>query len=162
MDSLIQLEDMQKKSLDNMTFANEKQKEFYEKALSNRNDSVVEITKAIDFLRDYDMHMSKNPLVEYRHIMRNAIEKWGQQAQINMFHEEIGELMQAVNKLLRADNSKYVACRDNVIEEIADVEIMLEQIKIMVRGHAGVHSEMVVKLKRLEGRVDGATDKPAE
>lgn len=59
-------------------------------------------------------------------ILEKAIETYGVEAQIRMAFEEMAELTQAICKSLRgADNL------NNVVEEIADVEIMLEQIKMI-------------------------------
>ena len=59
-------------------------------------------------------------------ILEKAIETYGVEAQIRMSFEEMAELTQAICKSLRgADNL------NNVVEEIADVEIMLEQIKMI-------------------------------
>jgi NTP pyrophosphatase (non-canonical NTP hydrolase) len=61
-------------------------------------------------------------------LCRRALNLWGPQAQCMMLFEEMAELTQAINHLLR------VNCEENetdLIGEIADVEIMLEQIKYM-------------------------------
>jgi NTP pyrophosphatase (non-canonical NTP hydrolase) len=46
-----------------------------------------------------------------------------------MAMEEAAELIQAINKCLRYKDDE--GCRNNLIEEIADVEIMIEQLKII-------------------------------
>ena len=160
-DAILQQEDQQTASIENSTFANDKQKEFYERAQLSRESAITELRSAINLLEEHDVLIAKNPLLEYRSTLREAISRWGEQAQINMLHEEIGELMQAVNKLMRSDSKNYGTRREDLIEEVADVEIMLEQIKLMVSGHAGVHSAKITKLKRLQDRLD-ETDKPAE
>ncbi len=66
---------------------------------------------------------------------------FGYEAQSNQLVEECAELIQAVSKYRRvttgvglpvADYKKTVAL-DNLIEEIADVEVMLEQIKYLLQ-----------------------------
>jgi len=61
---------------------------------------------------------------------------YGYEAQSNQLVEECAELIQAVNKYRRvetglgqpvAEDKKAIA-RDNLVEEIADVELMLEQV----------------------------------
>ena len=89
--------------------------------------------------------------LEYRPILRAAIKAWGKQSQINMLHEEIGELLQAVNKY---DRKSTTETWENLVEEIADVEIMLEQLKLMIKGKAGVHSIKREKLERLKQRIE--------
>lgn len=59
------------------------------------------------------------------------IEKFGAENQILKCIEELNELGQALCKITSRENSKIKATR-NVIEEIADVEIMLEQIKLIL------------------------------
>lgn len=90
--------------------------------------------------------------LEYRDTLRAAIKKWGKQSQLNMFHEEIGELLQAVNKFNRKHDFET---RDNLLEEIADVEIMLAQLKIIIGGNpnAGIHVHKREKLERLKKRL---------
>lgn len=57
-----------------------------------------------------------------------AIEKWGKDAQIGMFIEEIGETLVALNKMNRTVNG---ITKDEFIQELIDLEIMLEQMKVM-------------------------------
>ena len=66
-------------------------------------------------------------------ILKKAIETYGEEPQIRQCMEECAELIQAINKHKRAQGSlkeeRYNIAFDNLLEEIADVEIMLEQIK---------------------------------
>jgi NTP pyrophosphatase (non-canonical NTP hydrolase) len=65
---------------------------------------------------------------------------YGYEAQSNQLIEECAELIQAVNKYRRASTGlgvpvaedKKAVALDNLVEEIADVEIMLEQIKYLL------------------------------
>ena len=66
---------------------------------------------------------------------------YGFEAQSNQLVEECAELIQAVNKYRRvetglgqpvAEDKKAIA-RDNLVEEIADVELMLEQVKYLLQ-----------------------------
>lgn len=81
-------------------------------------------------------------------ILRCAIQTYGAEAQELMLLEEMSELQKEICKNRRG--------RDNVLEiaeEIADVEIMLEQMK-MVFGCAGrVRTFRAAKLRRLEQRI---------
>jgi len=52
---------------------------------------------------------------------------FGETAQICMLMEECGELIQASNKYLRYKNLNYI------IQEIADVEIMIDQMKSQLK-----------------------------
>lgn len=53
-----------------------------------------------------------------------VIKLFGAENQENMCIEECAELIQAINK-------KHRGLRHNIPEEVADVEIMLEQLKII-------------------------------
>lgn len=55
-----------------------------------------------------------------------AIRTYGAEAQVNQGIEEMAELIQAVNKFRRNSEEKNL---DNIAEEIADVEIMMDQYK---------------------------------
>ncbi len=57
-----------------------------------------------------------------------AIKTWGVTAQEGMFVEEIGEVLQALNKMHRTKSGDKVL---NFIEEMADLEIMLNQMKCL-------------------------------
>lgn len=56
-------------------------------------------------------------------ILKKAIETYGYDAQFRMLVEEIGELLDAIGKHSRGRVSK-----DSVLEELADVVIMCEQL----------------------------------
>lgn len=78
-------------------------------------------------------------------IEKEAVEKFGTDAQLWMVIEEMSELSKEVCKYIRGyENQEHIA------EEIADVQIMLDQLQIV----CGVDSEMVEaftnsKLERL-------------
>jgi NTP pyrophosphatase (non-canonical NTP hydrolase) len=63
---------------------------------------------------------------ELHELCMRAVRAWGIQNQSDMVIEESGELSDAILKFRRGRASK-----EKVIEEIADVQIMLEQAKIM-------------------------------
>lgn len=74
-------------------------------------------------------------------IYRWAVERFGAEHQIRKAAEELGELIQA---LMRYGNGEPVL--GNVCEEIADVEIMLEQLKIIL----GERYEKYLEAKKAE------------
>lgn len=88
-------------------------------------------------------------------IMNKAIDTYGETNQTYMLMEECAELIQAISKYNRnCENSK------NVIEEIADVEIMIEQVKMILErnGYNYCREEIEQtkrwKLDRLERRLN--------
>lgn len=61
-------------------------------------------------------------------ILERIIDNYGYETQSRKAMEELGELTVAINKYLDEPTKKRYS---NLVEEIADVEIMLEQLKIM-------------------------------
>lgn len=85
---------------------------------------------------------------EGKEICLKALQKWGAGAQIAMMFEEMSELQKELCKELRGKgNIPHIA------EEIADVEIMLGQMKLLYKCESKVEKEKAYKLKRLEGLV---------
>ena len=72
--------------------------------------------------------MLNDPKYSEEVTLRKVINKFGKEAQCRQVMEECAELIQATNKMLR-DRGKEQ--HENLIEEMADVQIMLEQLKIM-------------------------------
>lgn len=91
-----------------------------------------------------------------KQIYANAIQTFGIESQIDMLHEEVGELLSALNKYRRGRVSA-----DEVITEIADVEIMCGQMA-MIFGPDEVEAEKERKLIRLQQRIDRHNDKARE
>jgi len=73
-------------------------------------------------------------------IHQQVLTKFGEQKQKDMLIEEMAELMQALQKERRG-------LEHNISEEIADVQIMLDQIKLL---HPDWISWEQMKLKRLD------------
>ena len=82
----------------------------------------------------------------YGAVLRNAIETYGEESQIDMMIEECSELIRALCKWKRYRD----AARDLVEEEMADVKIMLQQME-MIFGNIDDHVD--AKIVRLEKRL---------
>ena len=83
-------------------------------------------------------------------VLKRALETWGEQAQMMMVVEEMSELMK---EILKNVNRK----KDNIaeiIEETADVEIMLEQLKENYHIAEKVEAYKAEKIKLIERRLD--------
>jgi dimeric dUTPase (all-alpha-NTP-PPase superfamily) len=63
-----------------------------------------------------------------REVFRRAIEQYGKPAQMMMVAEECGELLKECSKYLRKGNHYD---KTKLMEEVVDVQIMLDQIKVM-------------------------------
>lgn len=83
-------------------------------------------------------------------LYKQTIQRWGKEWQIDMFHEEVGELLSALNKYKRGRVHS-----NEVVTEIADVQIMAEQLAEMF-GSVAVYNEKLRKLDRLARRVQKA------
>lgn len=86
--------------------------------------------------------------------LKTIADHYGLGSQINILQEELAELIQAVSKYRRGDQS-------HILEEIADVEIMLDQVKYLL-GNPEIPRSLIYesikgikedKLKRQLGRI---------
>lgn len=76
-----------------------------------------------------------------RNLYLKAIESWGEYAQLDQGIEEAAEFIQAINKWKRntgVDNAR------KLVEEMADLSIMIGQVKALMVLHLG--EEKVVRL----------------
>ena len=94
---------------------------------------------------------------EERKVFTEAIAKYGEEKQMRIAQEECAELIQAISKYIRAQSNpdgRYLErAKANLIEEIADVSIMVDQLKLMVKGN---HTEMrAAKIARTAVRMKG-------
>ena len=94
--------------------------------------------------------------------IKKIAEHYGYEAQSNQLIEECAELIQAINKHLRAKEwDKEQIALENLIEEIADVEIMLEQIKYLLQIVSPITEEdlqavKLYKVNRTKERIAGS------
>lgn len=94
------------------------------------------------------------PELGYMRILTNSetftepLEHYGTFTQIVKCMEECGELIRALGKHLCGER-----CCENVVDELADVDIMLAQMRYLF-GHAEVDRVKVQKLARLKMRME--------
>ena len=94
-------------------------------------------------------------------ICRKAVEKFGVDIQQIVAMEELGELIQAISKIARwecnqsEDLETLFNYIDYLAEEIADVEIILEQLKQCHGCHIQVNDHKRKKLDKLKSMVEG-------
>ena len=81
-------------------------------------------------------------------LYKKCVEKWGLPKQLNQLTEECGELIVAVNHIRRGRITL-----DEFIEELADVQIMIEQLKYQYGDEVFNHM-MNKKKERLEMRLN--------
>lgn len=86
-------------------------------------------------------------------LYRKALEKYGEKNQRMKCAEECSELIRAC---LRIDMDICLEeSTENFIEELADVQIMVEQMITMYDIYKAVEKVKRLKLKRLEARING-------
>ena len=79
-------------------------------------------------------------------VLKRALETWGEQAQMLMVVEEMSELIKEILKNI----SRHKDNLDQIIEETADVEIMLEQLKENYQIFDKVANYKAEKIKLIE------------
>ena len=88
-------------------------------------------------------------MLRERIVLQKAIDKYGEEAQLKMVLEEMSELQKEICKRwIGQDNAGSIA------EEVADVEIMLVQLKMMLGIEPDVENCRLVKLLRLQERLE--------
>lgn len=83
-------------------------------------------------------------------LLHKAIEKWGKHSQLLMVLEEMSELQKEILKNINrhADNV------EDIIDETADVEIMLAQLKYIYNIHHQVETRIPFKLQKVKRRLE--------
>ena len=84
-----------------------------------------------------------------RALLEHAIRLYGEPAQMDMAVEEMAELTKAICKVKRAScAAEAAAALENAVEEMADVQIMLDQLRIIF--HRSTEEAEEAKLERLK------------
>ena len=112
-----------------------------------QDESVHVPTFTAEFQLELNDEMEPNMRLEQR-----AIEAWGEEAQVGMLYEEMGELMAAIQHHRRGKIGK-----EEVLGEIVDVQLMLKQMEEIFTDDELLYSDIYAeKLAELEQRVDDA------
>ena len=119
----------------------------------------------------------ETPLDKEHELYKKAISLWGDEKQVNMVFEELGELiielsgvinfppfeklgksLFSMSKMMRQKKVIGFTFEDrdlnHLAEEIADTEIMINQLKIIFDLNLLVHNWKFCKLKRLEDKIN--------
>lgn len=86
-------------------------------------------------------------------VYRQALETYGEKSQITMVFEEMAELQKELCKHLRGKTNI-----ENIADEIADVEIMFEQMKLHFDIGTSVENIKGYKIYRLMQRLTKANE----
>jgi NTP pyrophosphatase (non-canonical NTP hydrolase) len=96
-----------------------------------------------------------------RLLYEKAISRWGYESQMRIALEEMLELSHAIMKFLRAMgdlNTDWEKMDIKVEEEIADVEIMMAQLRLVFNGKR-ISKIKARKLRRLQKLLEKVNDK---
>ena len=91
-----------------------------------------------------------------KEVFEKAIHTYGQTAQEDVAIEEMSEHIKAICKMRRAGVNEKPAATDAIVDEIADVSIMLEQLCMMYECFDAVENRRQYKVRRLENRLKEA------
>ncbi len=83
-------------------------------------------------------------------VLKRALKTWGEEPQMLMVVEEMSELMKEVLKNINRKKDNIA----EIIEETADVEIMLAQLKENYHIFEQVESYKKNKIKKIEERLN--------
>lgn len=105
--------------------------------------------------RQYQTHT--NMTNTERTLFETALSRWGQRNQFDQANEELAELMLELHRIRRGRNIGLV----DLASEVADVSIMLDQIKVCFGPEFEdvVQLERERKVNRLAGRVSNLNHK---
>ena len=79
-------------------------------------------------------------------LMKEALEKWGYASQRNIWIEELAELIVVLVKQDRYINPSFMT---EILDEIADVDICMDQIKMIYPDYEKYKVRKMARLKRL-------------
>ena len=97
------------------------------------------------------VEMNKINYEDRKKVYQDALRKWGTDLQTMMAVEEMSELTKEICKIKRGKMDL-----DSLADEIADVTIMLEQLRMIYGLNDAVCDHMDAKILRLQSRVGGA------
>ena len=92
--------------------------------------------------------MNKIAYEERKEIYEKALKTWGTQAQIMMAIEEMSELTKELCKHFRGRPNG-----EEIVDELEDVTIMMEQLRLIFGVNDAVCDQMDVKMLRLKKRL---------
>ena len=108
-------------------------------------NDIAELTYEIRELRHVLVKEIPDP-DEYTDLLNRALEKWGFGTQVLIWIEELSELIQRIAKRDRKINPSF---DDQIADEIADVDICLDQMKILFPEYQAIKIQKVERLRRL-------------
>lgn len=130
---------------------------YYQKKWSMNSDRTEYMR---DYMREYQRRktlVERNKRVRMNDAIKKIADEYGYDAQSRQLIEECAELTQAVNKLWRLEQmeNRTVSqdidlsfAKEHLVEELADVQIMIEQMVYMLNCEYDFNNEKLRKIKR--------------
>lgn len=98
-------------------------------------------------------------------VLQEAIDHYGEESQLDMAIEEMSELTKAICKYKRAVKERerdichstakdVIFAKGDIVEEIADVYVMLEQMMMIFNCKERVSAIASEKIRRLKARIN--------
>lgn len=98
-------------------------------------------------------------------VLQSAIDHYGEENQLDMAIEEMSELTKAICKYKRAVKERerdichstakdVIFAKGDIVEEIADVYVMLEQLTVIFNCKERVSAIASEKIRRLKARIN--------
>lgn len=87
-----------------------------------------------------------------KYILQRSIDTYGEKANIDLFFEESAELIKALLKARRYGTNRERIT--DIVDEIADVAICLEYLKMIFKCDKAVAERIDYKIDRTEKRID--------
>lgn len=109
--------------------------------IAGKRDDYLRKRKPANNKYDVRLQDDMNLRFVYKQVdmMRTALERWGEAAQVGMAVEECAELIVALQK--HTNRTPTTETLENILDEIADVEIMLAQMRLTF----GISDDMLQK-----------------
>ena len=100
--------------------------------------------------------------MEEKNIYKDAIDKWGETAQLDQMVEEMAELTLAISKYKRQFNDSLLdyqkqGVMENLYTEIADVKLVIEEMEFMF-GAENVKNAYDKQVKKFKKELYGDKD----
>lgn len=83
---------------------------------------------------------------DHRKLLTDAMHKWGVTSQKLIWIEELSELIQVIAKRDRSINPSF---KGQMEDEIADVDLCLDQMKILYPNYVSKKHRKIARLRRL-------------
>lgn len=124
------------------------------KALKAENEKIrTKLHCVSDEFKQYKCENKRLIAESSKDLYSRAVSTYGEVSWLILAIEEMSELAKELSKYIRGKQNI-----GNISEEMADVEITLEQLKSVFANRAAVDIHKAQKLQRLSNRLDGNHD----